>query len=264
MVSFLRSILPIPRSEPLQSGPYWASTPAGSVPVSTDVPPAALMAAGTVPPAAPEPPAALVAPELIAPELIAPELIAPELIAPELIAPELIAPELIAPELIAPELIAPELIAPELIAPELIAPELIAPELIALVEGALPADGAEDEPELGEEDVVWPVLHPASRMAVLAAAMRAVRRCIVIWGVLLLIERTGIWDKHCRDGMRSEALSDNGRDQQPARAVLTLTYNMSSNRVDSSKMPARVDPYVDSSRNARLCVSCSGLTWGSG
>src|SRR5664279_4955925 len=52
IVSFVRSILPMPRSEPLQIGPYWASTPAGTAAVRSVVPPAAEIAFGTAPPAA--------------------------------------------------------------------------------------------------------------------------------------------------------------------------------------------------------------------
>src|SRR4051794_12274965 len=47
IVSVLKSILPIPRSEPLHIGPYWASTPLGTGVVSFSVPPAARIAAGT-------------------------------------------------------------------------------------------------------------------------------------------------------------------------------------------------------------------------
>src|SRR3954447_12017672 len=47
IVSFLKSILPMPRSEPLHIGPYWASTPSGLGVVSSVVPPAAVIAAGT-------------------------------------------------------------------------------------------------------------------------------------------------------------------------------------------------------------------------
>src|SRR5664279_2158778 len=52
MVSFVRSILGMPRSEALQIGPYWASTPAGTAAVSSVVPPAARIALGTAPPPA--------------------------------------------------------------------------------------------------------------------------------------------------------------------------------------------------------------------
>ena len=38
MVSFLKSILPMPRSEPLHIGPYCASTPAGLAVVSSSCP----------------------------------------------------------------------------------------------------------------------------------------------------------------------------------------------------------------------------------
>jgi hypothetical protein len=44
--------LPIPRSDPLQMGPYSASTPFGGGVVSLVAPPAALIAGGTSPPAA--------------------------------------------------------------------------------------------------------------------------------------------------------------------------------------------------------------------
>ena len=47
IVSLVKSILPMPRSEPLQIGPYCAATPAGLGVVSSVVPPAAMMAAGT-------------------------------------------------------------------------------------------------------------------------------------------------------------------------------------------------------------------------
>ncbi len=47
MVSLVKSILPMPRSEPLHIGPYCASTPSGLAVVSSVVPPAARMAAGT-------------------------------------------------------------------------------------------------------------------------------------------------------------------------------------------------------------------------
>jgi hypothetical protein len=43
----LKSILPMPRSEPLQIGPYCAATPSGFGVVSNSVPPAAVIAAGT-------------------------------------------------------------------------------------------------------------------------------------------------------------------------------------------------------------------------
>src|SRR3954454_17008880 len=47
IVSVLKSILPIPRSEPLHIGPYWASTPLGTGDVSFSVPRPARIAAGT-------------------------------------------------------------------------------------------------------------------------------------------------------------------------------------------------------------------------
>ena len=43
----MKSILAMPRSEPLHTGPYWASTPSGLAVVSSSVPPAAVIAAGT-------------------------------------------------------------------------------------------------------------------------------------------------------------------------------------------------------------------------
>src|SRR5450631_980895 len=52
IVSFVRSILGMPRSEALQIGPYWASTPAGTAAVRRVVPPAAEIALGTAPPPA--------------------------------------------------------------------------------------------------------------------------------------------------------------------------------------------------------------------
>src|SRR5450755_374696 len=52
MVSFVRSILGMPRSEALQIGPYWASTPAGTATDSSVVPPSARIALGTAPPPA--------------------------------------------------------------------------------------------------------------------------------------------------------------------------------------------------------------------
>src|SRR5450432_472957 len=54
IVSVARLIFGMPRSAPLQIGPYWASTPAGTGAVSRVVPPAAEMALGTPPAAADE------------------------------------------------------------------------------------------------------------------------------------------------------------------------------------------------------------------
>src|SRR3978361_809572 len=47
IVSLVKSIFPIPRSEALHIGPYCADTPSGLAVVSRSVPPAARMAAGT-------------------------------------------------------------------------------------------------------------------------------------------------------------------------------------------------------------------------
>src|SRR4051812_34812039 len=47
IVSLAKSILPMPRSDPLHIGPYCASTPSGFGVVSSSVPPAAVIAAGT-------------------------------------------------------------------------------------------------------------------------------------------------------------------------------------------------------------------------
>src|SRR4051794_14379460 len=90
MVAVFRSIFGMPRSDPLQIGPYCASTPAGLAVVSRVVPPAALMAAGT-PPAAPEAGAPEAA-ELAGAELAGAELAGAELLPAELAGAELLVP----------------------------------------------------------------------------------------------------------------------------------------------------------------------------
>src|SRR4051812_2369507 len=138
MVSVLKSIFPIPRSDPLQTGPYSASTPLGGVPVRRAVPPAAAMAAGTAPAVEPPPgaadPAALAGTEEAA-------LAGAE----------------------------------ESALAGAAAAELIAGAAAALP-AALGAAAALLSDELDDGDVVEPVLHPARSRIAPVEAIRAVRR----------------------------------------------------------------------------------------
>jgi len=142
IVSLLKSILPIPRSEPLHIGPYCASTPAGRAVVSFAVPPAAVIAAGTAPPAPPDDGAAEAdaAPDAGALELAPLEEAPPDMAALDIGALDMGA----------------------LDEPPPAAAELAADE----------GDVDDDD----EEEVVDPELHPATRRTAPAAAMRAVRR----------------------------------------------------------------------------------------